>query len=84
MNENANDQGSVTGRALGTTLGIAGSLALGGAGILMGSKVIGSIGSGASKKAANTTAKNVRGTRSEYLQKNYESMVDTINKSKNK
>lgn len=81
MNENANEQGSVTGRALGTTLGIAGSLALGGAGILMGSKAIGKIGRGTSKNAAKTVAKNVRGTRSEYLQKNYKSMVETLKKN---
>lgn len=35
MNERANDQGTVTGKAVGTMMGIGGSIALAGAGMLM-------------------------------------------------
>lgn len=53
MNESANDQGSVVGKAVGTTLGLSASVALTGAGLLMGGKAI--------KKAGRTIKNTAKG-----------------------
>ena len=53
MNESAIDQGSVVGKAVGTTLGLSASVALTGAGLLMGGKAI--------KKAGRTIKNTAKG-----------------------
>lgn len=56
MNESANDQGSVVGKAVGTTLGLSASVALTGAGLLMGRKAAKGIGSKIKSVAADTAS----------------------------
>lgn len=46
MNESANSNQGVSGRAVGTTLGIGAGVALTGGGILMGVKGVGKVGRG--------------------------------------
>lgn len=59
MNENANDQGSVTGKAVGTAMGLGASVALTGIGLLAGKHAFKGLGKGI-KGIADDVAKYSR------------------------
>ena len=81
MNESANDQGSVTGKAVGTVLGIGTGIALTGIGLFAGGKVIGGAGraiKNTAKGIVNGAKDTISTAQSAYRHKKYDCMFGQL------
>lgn len=80
MNESSNENQGISGRAVATTLGLGGSIALTGAGLLMGRKALSpKVNKDAKAVSKNLkNVKNVKEAQSDYLKKHYKEMVQQV------